>query len=291
MQDDVGVAVADQSAVMGDFDAAQPERAAGAEGMDVEAEAGAGGQARGQKGLGAREVLVIGQLLQPRIAGHGGNAEAGGAGDLGIVGRVGALPGRVGADDVGVAEGLRGLNPDEPVAGHGVTQTDVIAGQGIDDWQHRHRPLMGLEGVEQAIDDRRRKEGAGGIVDQHLSDPAGASECRQAVSHRLLARRASGDGRGEGEGASRVLVERLLALADHHPDFVDAGVLKRGKGMREEGPPTQPAILLRQLAPGAAAASRRDDQGHRLSPRFHGGGSYPTPTLPASAFDPISAVS
>jgi hypothetical protein len=87
------------------------------------------------------------------------------------------------------------------------------------------------------------------------------------------------------------VIEALLALADHHLNPVDSRVAKRGQGMREEGADRpRRRYCFGNSPPARAAASCRDHQGHRLSPRFHCGGSYPSPTLPASAFDPISAV-
>jgi hypothetical protein len=62
-----------------------------AEGMNVEAHAGARHQARGEPLLGTREIGSRGDLLERRIAGDRGDSEPGRASDACLVGRDGPL--------------------------------------------------------------------------------------------------------------------------------------------------------------------------------------------------------
>jgi len=269
VKEDVGVAVADEAALVRNGDSAQPDPVAGAEGVNVEAEAGAGDPCRRQTGFGPGEVRLVGELVQNRVARDGGDGEAGGARDLGIIGRVRARPGGMGADDRLEPEGLRGLDPDEIAARDARSQSDSALRQGVDDGEHGNGGGALAEGVEQAVDHRRRKEGAGGVVDQNPGDAADGAQRREPVADRLLPRGAAGDWGRQVEGAGGFAIGPLLALADDDLDAVDARMAKRVESVGEQRAAAELAILLGLGAAGAASASRSDQQGRRRARGLH----------------------
>ena len=80
VEGDVGVAVAAESALVRDSDAAQPQAVARSEGVDVEAQAGAAGQPRREPPLGLVEIALPGQLGEGFVAGDQRDGESGGPG-------------------------------------------------------------------------------------------------------------------------------------------------------------------------------------------------------------------
>ena len=87
MQDDVGVAVAGEAARMGDCDAAEHQRAAPSEAVNVEAHSGSRDHAGQEPLLGADEIAFEGELRQILVALNPDDAHHGGAGQRGVVGK------------------------------------------------------------------------------------------------------------------------------------------------------------------------------------------------------------
>jgi len=74
------------------------------------------------------------------------------------------------------AEGLRRLDSDQPAAIDRFFEASVRAGEGVADWKDRRGAVEELELGDEPVNDRRRAEGAGGIMDQH----GVSADCRQA---------------------------------------------------------------------------------------------------------------
>ena len=87
VEPDIGIGMADQAALMRELDAAEPDAVAGAEGVDVEALAGADvARLRREPALGLVQILGRRHLEIRLAAGDEAHGEAGALGDRGVVG-------------------------------------------------------------------------------------------------------------------------------------------------------------------------------------------------------------
>ena len=201
VEDDVGVAVAGKALVVRDMDAAEPELAAGGEGVDVEAEADARAE---QRRLGAEEVGLEGQLLQRRIALDDGDREAGGARDLGVVGRLAAGPGAHGRARIASKRKACGVCTRNR-SSRGTASPAPAPRQRVDHRQGGNgavarRPARPSSRSITA----RGQEGPGGVVDQHALDaPRAALRGRSRTDCRRVAPPMIGAGRARSPIASR----------------------------------------------------------------------------------------
>ena len=199
---DVGVGMADQAAVERDGDAAEHHPVARAEGVHVEAVAGADVHRSLRRSASRpREVGGGGDLEVRLVARDHAHRKPGGAGHRGVVGRLAGV-GAVGREDRGEAEALRGLRPPEALARRPAPSASAVlrrargrrppAGRGT-------RPAASSSASSTAAISRGRRERAGGVVDQH---PVGrrrrpAPPARPAPSRRGSRRPATG-GRRRG---------------------------------------------------------------------------------------------
>ena len=126
VEDDVGIAVTGEAALMCDLHSAEHDRSRASEGVDVEAHARSGRQPAGEPLLGAIEVGLDGELLQRRIAVDGGDFHPGRAKHRSFVGWRLARPLIVCGFERAKAEGLRGLYPDHARAFHGSPSVSPI---------------------------------------------------------------------------------------------------------------------------------------------------------------------
>ena len=284
MEKHVGIAVPGKTAIVRDLDAAQPELLAQGQGVDVEAEPRAGRQRLAR--LGAGEIVGQGDLLQGRVARHGGDCMTGSAGNLRVVGGVAVVgPGAVGGEDVGKPERLRGLHTDETVASDRVAQRAIGMGKRVDNRQDRHRRRRIHERGEQAVDDGGRQERPGRVVDQDARDVALAGQSFKSVADGVSAHSATEDRGGEGAFTDRRGVQLLLAGPDHHPDVVDPAMTEMVERVGKERLAADERILLRHVAARARAAARCHDQCDRPAPFRHDAAL----TLPSPRGKPICA--
>ena len=258
MEDDVGIAVAGQAAVVGDGDAAHNDRPVAGEGMDIEPHAGARDEARLEHLLGALEIGLAGQFLQRCIAGHRGDGEAVGAGDRSLVGRGIAGPLLVRGQQGIAAESLRGLDADGAGTVDRLAQGVARAGQGIGDGQDRHRAIMIAKRVDQPVGDCGRAGEAGRVVDQHDAVRDRGKAIADAGGPCLAA-----DDQGADVGtAKRLAGQLLLPLANHHAHAMDCGMGEEALDrMGQHRLSRQPPVLLGHATAHTGAASGGDDQG------------------------------
>ena len=135
-QSGIGVRVPDQGFVMGDLDAAQPDRLARAPAMRIKALADTGDPGCSGKLFGHGEVLRIGQFQKAGISLHESDLAAGGLDHLGVICRFKwAGPGGIGRFQPVTRKGLRGLGAPEAVPGHGLRDLAVAPLQGVGDGQ------------------------------------------------------------------------------------------------------------------------------------------------------------
>ena len=117
--------------------------------------------------FGAGPVGGAGQLVEHRVAFDRRHLQAGGA-TTRVISSVGGVAGqlRIGVAQVLDVERLRGLDPDQRRRGRPSRRASPPPGQRVGDRQHRHRAVVVFQRLEQPVDDVRRAEGAGGVVDQ-----------------------------------------------------------------------------------------------------------------------------
>jgi hypothetical protein len=86
---------------------------------------------------------------------------------------------------------------------------------------------MPVEMGDDMGDDRGADEGPGAVVDQHQIGCI-AAQGLEPAGHRKLACGAADDGAGQGQFAHRLVIERLVVLADDHLHARDPGVAQEG---------------------------------------------------------------
>jgi hypothetical protein len=113
-------------------------------------------------------------------------------------------------------------------------------------------------GHDRARDQGRRREGAGGIMDEHDRGPA-IGQCLEPGTHRCLPRGAAMGGWEDRKPFRGGRKERAIVPVDHGLDPVDLGVCREDRqALAQDRDIPQRAILLRQIASGAKAAPARD---------------------------------
>ena len=235
---------------------------AGREAVDVEAQAGARGEARVEQPLEAGQVVVGGDLEVALRAGDQADGEAGRLGHRGVVGQRPALDGAMGGEDVRVAEPLGGLGAPQPGAIDGLADPPVGAAlEGVADRERRDRAGRAIEGVEHPVDDAGLDRRARGVVNQH---PFGRhpGQALEAEAHGVLAGLAAGHGLQQVEPGDRPIVERAVVGVDHHSHRIDRGMAEEGRrAVLEQGATGQRQVLLGRAGAEALAAPGGDDQG------------------------------
>ena len=166
---DVGIAVAGEAAVVRDLDAAEHDRAFAGEGVDVEAHAGARDEPRrraiARRARSRRAVVSFSSAGSPSTAATFMPAARS---DRRFVGRRAARPALIGRRERVEAERLRRLDADQAGRGRPARPSVVAARASVSPTgKHRRGAVEELEAGEQPVDDRRRAEGPGGVVDQH----------------------------------------------------------------------------------------------------------------------------
>ena len=247
MEHHVGVAVPSETAVVRNRDSAEHNRPFAGEGVDVEAHAGARDSRAGQPALGPFEIRSGRQLVERGIAstvatsfprrvrrsfrrsrrrlptGHRRRAERRG-GTPEVSGRA---PGRRG----------RPFRRADPSARARVSLTGRTGAA----------PSKNSSGGEQPIDDLRRAEGPGGVMDQHRV----ALDRGEPGADRIRALGAALDERADVQAAKRRRGKICLAGADHDP----RRLARRGGGPALRPPSAAPAC--RRSADIAWARRRR----------------------------------
>ena len=116
--------------------------------------------------LGAVEIGGGGQLVEHGVSCDGGDLEPGLDHHGRFVGRGAASGFVIGVEQVFDVKGLRGLDAEQVAAVDHRVERAAALGERVGHRQHRHRAVMPVERVEQAVDDLGRAEGARGVVDQ-----------------------------------------------------------------------------------------------------------------------------
>ena len=198
---DVGVAMAREALVVRDADAAEPERLARGEARGRRSRSRRGRERRAASA--AREIGLVGELFERRVALDDRDVEPRGAGDLRVVGRLASGPGRVGARG-----SRRSGRPAESAPGADRSRVDRRRrrrrDQGVDDRQRRDRASCRPSAASSRSITVAGREGARGVVDQDVrSAIARAPRARCAPTAAASRRRASGEGRARRPIASR----------------------------------------------------------------------------------------
>ncbi len=254
--------MADQGLVVGDPDAAEPDRLARPEAVGVETLADAGDAGPSGEGLGHGEILRIGELHQHGVARRRHHLAAGSFDGRGVIGRrLGFGPGGIAGLQLVVAEGLGRLHPEQARArDRRQGAVAVVALEGVGHSQDRHGPVRLLQRRQQHGHVPRLHKGPGGVVDQHrLGGRVG-----QGLKARHDRIRALGPAQHDGHAAQarQGLGRRgLFPLGDGDDQPFGAG------GRQALGRPAQhrlageQAPLLRALAARAAADPCGGDDG------------------------------
>ena len=258
VEDDIGIAVAGQAALMRNFDSAHHQRAFAPERVDIEAKACALRHSRGEPLFGALEIGLGGDLLEQRIALDGRHRQPGGARNRGFVGRRGRAPVLIGIAKWDCAKGLRSLNADYSLPVDRFAELVGCLGKRVAYWKHGCRAVEEFKRRDEAVDHRGGAKGARGIMDQ---DSIGF-DLLEAGTNRICPLRSALDQRSDVKTCKRVAREGLLSGTDHNPDPGNGGVAdQRFHGAAKHWFPAQQSILLGQCAAQALAFAGCNDEG------------------------------
>ena len=278
---DVGVGMADEAAVERELHAAERDAVAGAEGVHVEAVAGADVHAassdRAAPASRSAAVVILKFASSP---GTSRTVKPGGAGDRDVVGGVaGVCPVR--GEDLGEsgspaasarARGRRAA-PSSVAASPSARQRASTTGSA------GKRGRGGVERGEHGGDHGGRDEGPGGVVDQHALGrvagerlearrgprPAGSRApatggrsrgSAQRGERRVVARRGPRDGSPPGARRRRDAPSRAATVRASTRPAAELEVLLRAPPRRAAGPGRPPRSSLRSASPFSVAAQR-----------------------------------
>ena len=170
----------------------------------------------------------------------------------------------MGGKDRGEAEGLRGLDPVQPIASDRTAQQRAakrgIACKRVGNRERRHRALARIERREQPVDYLCPEERPGGVMDQ---DSVDAVHCLQTREHREPSGRTADD---IGDLAHCIVQRLFLPSGNDDDDALDCWVAAQGVvAMREDRAAAERRILFGDRAAGAhAGPGGNDDRGGRV---------------------------
>ena len=234
--------------------------------MDVEAHAGARREAAGEPALRAVEVRLAGQFLERGVAFDSCDFHARCADDRGFIGRGGTGPALVSGFEVGEAECLGSLYPDETGTVHGIFERIAEARERVADGQHRRRAFIEFERSEEAVEKRFGAEWPCGIMNQHGVD----LDLSEAGSDGIRTFSPALDESADVEPGERGFGELLLSATDDHPNgFNRAMAHQRFDSPANHRLAAQETILLGYASAEALAFAGGDDEGGDGHSRGH----------------------
>ena len=268
MHGDVGIRMALEALRIGNGNAAQDHRVTLIERMHVDALPDAHiravlQQAGRHVAVGHDDVVGRGQLAVLDLAHDHGYGNSGMLGNRGIVGQPLRLLGlrlAIGGEDVVIGETLRRLGGPDRGTVHGAAHH--AAGREFQRLGHRHAGDCGGETVEpadHAVDQCRRHERPGGVVDQHLGGLVAGHRFDPDAAG-FLAGRSADDRQGQVQAIGGLGEHLLMALANDRLHDVDGRMLQKGPaGPPDHRPAANELVLFRPFAPGAQAGATGHD--------------------------------
>ena len=257
VEGNVCIAVARQSMAVIDLDATKPQIFGLNEPVDIIAHARAADQALRPFALRLGDVGRVGHFFQHGVSFDDRNFETGRADHLRVVRRGASLPHRMGFSNDTHPEGLRRLDPDEAGAVNHIPQRSGRTCQRVDDWKYRNSAVCRFKRVDEAVDDGRGQEGAGGVVDQHGIRSASGLEpgcdgilALDPTSHKAV----------HIDPLECGVCKLLLSFASDHDNRSDLRVAFQGEhGVRQHRLAGQSHELLGDIRSRALALSGSDD--------------------------------
>ena len=245
-----------------------------AEGVDVEAGAGAHIRECIRDRLGAGEIVGRGQFEIAVLAREGRNRDAGPFGQRRVIGKI-VEPrfarAAMGLDERSEEKSLRGLHRAQFVAIERRNDASglIDAFDGIAQRNDRDRGACRLDRGERAVDEGGGGEGTGGVVDENDR----RLQFRERLEPGADGALARGSTRGRRQAfrqfADRASKGRALGRIDHRLHRIDRGM----QGERAHGAPQhrlalEMAILFGLRSSGPLAAAGGDDDGRRAHHAF-----------------------
>lgn len=255
MQAGIGVAVADQSGIMRDRHAAQPDMVARTKAVNIKA--GRGARRIGGHGFSLGKIGRLRHLESAFIAWGDVHSQVGRQSDghfIGLPRCRGAMGGQYGRK----AEGLRGLHPPQAVAVHtarkpavGAAAQTVHLGKGRAGTIHHRIVKRG----DQRINHASRHKGPGGIMHQHDIGRIGGQSLQPGQHTVLPGGTASHRGRQRQAGNGAFIQIAAIGI-DHDGDTRDGRMVQQaGHGMAQQRFATNATKLLRNATAGPQAGT------------------------------------